>query len=58
MNTAQTPAQKITKSYVDRLSTPETGQAFIRDTELKGFACVLPHPAPNHSSWKKGLTAK
>lgn len=38
MNTHQTPAQKITKSYVDRLSTPETGQAFIRDTELKGFA--------------------
>lgn len=30
--------QKITKSYVDRLSTPETGQAFVRDIELKGFA--------------------
>lgn len=29
---------KITKSYVDRLSTPATGQAFVRDAELKGFA--------------------
>ena len=38
MTTPQTPPQKITKSYVDKLSTPETGQAFIRDTELKGFA--------------------
>ena len=34
----QTSPQKITKSYVDRLSTPETGQAFVRDSELKGFA--------------------
>jgi len=34
----QTLPQKITKSYVDKLSTPATGQAFIRDTELKGFA--------------------
>ena len=38
MTTPQTVPQKITKSYVDRMSTPETGQAFIRDTELKGFA--------------------
>ncbi|MBL8499282.1 MAG: integrase family protein [Nitrosomonas sp.] len=38
MTTPQIVPQKITKSYVDRLSTPETGQAFIRDTELKGFA--------------------
>lgn len=38
MAAPQTLPQKITKSYVDRLSTPETGQAFIRDTELKGFA--------------------
>jgi len=38
MTTPQIVSQKITKSYVDRLSTPETGQAFIRDTELKGFA--------------------
>ncbi len=38
MTKPQTPPQKITKSYVDRLSTPETGQAFVRDTELKGFA--------------------
>jgi integrase len=38
MTTPQTPPQKITKSYVDKLSTPETGQAFIRDSELKGFA--------------------
>ena len=38
MITPQIVPQKITKSYVDRLSTPETGQAFIRDTELKGFA--------------------
>ncbi len=29
---------KITKSCVDRLSTPATGQAFVRDAELKGFA--------------------
>ncbi|PTQ88600.1 phage integrase family protein [Nitrosomonas nitrosa] len=36
--TSQTPPQRITKSYVDRLSTPATGQAFVRDTELKGFA--------------------
>ena len=38
MTTPQTLPQKITKSYVDKLSVPETGQAFIRDTELKGFA--------------------
>ncbi|HMY90629.1 MAG TPA: Arm DNA-binding domain-containing protein, partial [Nitrosomonas sp.] len=38
MTTSQTLPQKITKSYVDKLSVPETGQAFIRDTELKGFA--------------------
>ena len=38
MTTPQTPTQKITKSYVDKLSTPETGQAFVRDSELKGFA--------------------
>ena len=37
--TEATPALpfKITKSYVDRLSTPATGQAFVRDVELKGF---------------------
>jgi integrase len=38
MATPPIPSQKITKSYVDKLSTPETGQAFIRDAELKGFA--------------------
>ncbi|MCO6433715.1 tyrosine-type recombinase/integrase [Nitrosomonas nitrosa] len=38
MTSSQTPPQRITKSYVDRLSTPATGQAFVRDTELKGFA--------------------
>ncbi len=38
MVASQTPSQRITKSYVDRLSTPETGQAFVRDAELKGFA--------------------
>ena len=38
MTALQTLPQKITKSYVDKLSTPENGQAFIRDTELKGFA--------------------
>ena len=38
MTTPHTPPQKITKSHVDKLSTPETGQAFVRDTELKGFA--------------------
>jgi integrase len=38
MAASPTPSQKITKSYVDKLSTPETGQAFIRDAELKGFA--------------------
>lgn len=29
---------KITKSYVDRVSFPEKGQAFHRDSQLKGFA--------------------
>jgi integrase len=29
---------KITKSYVDRLELPKTGQTFYRDSELKGFA--------------------
>lgn len=38
MTTTPTPLQKITKSYVDKLSTPESGQTFVRDTELKGFA--------------------
>ncbi|MCC8997776.1 MAG: integrase family protein [Nitrosomonas sp.] len=38
MTTFHTLPQKITKSYVDKLSTPATGQAFIRDIELKGFA--------------------
>ncbi|GKS70002.1 phage integrase family protein [Nitrosomonas sp. PY1] len=38
MTTPQTLPQKITKSYVNKLSTPETGQAFVRDSELKGFA--------------------
>lgn len=38
MTPSQTPPQKITKSHVDRLPTPATGQAFVRDTELKGFA--------------------
>lgn len=38
MTTSPTLPQKITKSYVDKLSVPETGQTFIRDTELKGFA--------------------
>jgi len=36
--TIQALPHKITKSYVDRLSTPEAGQAFVRDSELKGFA--------------------
>lgn len=38
--TEATPALplKITKSYVEKLSTPATGQAFVRDAELKGFA--------------------
>jgi len=36
--TIQSLPHKITKSYVDKLSTPETGQAFVRDSELKGFA--------------------
>lgn len=38
MTISPTPPQKITKSYVDKLSTPATGQAFVRDMELKGFA--------------------
>ena len=29
---------KLTKSAVDRIAAPATGQAFYRDTELKGFA--------------------
>lgn len=38
--TEATPAHplKITKSNVDRLTAPATGQAFVRDAELKGFA--------------------
>ncbi|WP_292993183.1 integrase family protein [Nitrosomonas sp.] len=38
--TEATPALplKITKSYVDRLDAPASGQAFARDAELKGFA--------------------
>ena len=38
MAAPQIPSQKITKSYVDKLSTPEIGQTFVRDSELKGFA--------------------
>jgi len=38
MSTPQIFPHKITKSCVDKLSTPETGQAFVRDSELKGFA--------------------
>ncbi len=38
MTISHTLPQKITKSYVDKLSTPATGQAFVRDMELKGFA--------------------
>ena len=30
--------QKITKARVDTLVTPPTGQLFLRDTELRGFA--------------------
>ncbi|WNC68169.1 integrase family protein [Thalassotalea nanhaiensis] len=30
--------RKITKSFVDKLGFPETGQAFHRDNTLKGFA--------------------
>ena len=29
---------KITKSFVDKLALPESGQVFYRDSELKGFA--------------------
>jgi len=29
---------KITKSFVDKLTLPESGQVFYRDSELKGFA--------------------
>lgn len=29
---------KITKSFVDKLTLPEKGQVFYRDSELKGFA--------------------
>ena len=29
---------RITNSVVDRLIAPEAGQAFTRDSELKGFA--------------------
>ncbi|MGH8630031.1 MAG: Arm DNA-binding domain-containing protein, partial [Burkholderiales bacterium] len=29
---------KLTKSAIDRLAPPATGQAFYRDSELKGFA--------------------
>ncbi|MBK8162003.1 MAG: DUF4102 domain-containing protein [Gammaproteobacteria bacterium] len=28
---------KLTKSVVDKLAPPTTGQVFYRDTELKGF---------------------
>lgn len=30
--------QKITKQFVDKIDLPETGQAFYRDSLLKGFA--------------------
>lgn len=33
----QNQSVKITKTVVDRLTPPATGQAFIRDRELKGF---------------------
>ena len=32
---------KITKTVVEKAPLPETGQAFLRDTELKGFAVRL-----------------
>ncbi len=32
------PTEKITKSRVDNLTAPASGQLFLRDTELKGFA--------------------
>lgn len=35
---AAVPPVRITKSIVDRLNAPATGQAFTRDMELKGFA--------------------
>ena len=40
MASTQLPNQtvKLTKSVVDRLTAPATGQAFYRDSELKGFA--------------------
>ncbi len=30
-------AQKLTKSFVDSVQLPASGQAFYRDSELKGF---------------------
>ena len=36
-NTPESRRQKLTKRVVDRLVPPRSGQAFIRDTELKGF---------------------
>lgn len=50
--------QKITKSYVDRLSTPETGQAFVRDIELKGFAVRITSSGAKSFILEKELTAK
>lgn len=38
MSTPAAQALKITKTLVDHLDSPASGQAFVRDIELKGFA--------------------
>ncbi|RRQ22449.1 tyrosine-type recombinase/integrase [Thiohalobacter thiocyanaticus] len=37
----QSVGKRLTKRIVDSLPAPETGQVFVRDTELKGFAIRL-----------------
>ncbi|SFF21684.1 Arm DNA-binding domain-containing protein [Nitrosomonas sp. Nm166] len=58
MTAPQTLPQKITKSYVDKLSKPETGQAFVRDTELKGFAVRVTSSGAKSFILEKGLMEK
>jgi integrase len=38
MSTPGAQNLKITKTVVDRLASPDAGQTFLRDSELKGFA--------------------
>lgn len=55
---SQTLPLKITKTIVDKAHGPQLGQAFIRDSELKGFALRVTHSGTKSFIVEKRINGK